>query len=510
MASTESQPLISYGRRITLLADEHPDKPAVIFVTVHGDERTVTWRELDSLSNQMARLFTQYGVNETSLVVIGLPNSVEHLCATLAAWKLGSLVLPLRAALPTWERNRILDVGRPALVIADWEDVHFPAVTTRELRTASVLPDTPLPDRIPNPGRAIASGGSTGTPKIIVDPRPWATRPGENYFGYGAGYRAGQVQLLAAPLYHNSPFGWVHSGLFDDQLIVLMEHFDAAQTVDLIERHRVQFMFMSPTMMGRIARLPGVTERDFSSLEAIYHTSAPCPIWLKRFWISLIGAEKIYEGYGSTEGIGAARIRGDEWLEHPGSVGRGHLTDIRILDPEGRELPPGEIGEIYTRRTQNRPTYEYIGSPPIPLTPDGYGSVGDLGWMDEQGYLFIADRRVDMIVTGGANVYPAEVEAALSEHPEIADLVVIGIPHEDWGRSVHAVILPRHVEQPPSVASLDQYCRERLTSYKVPKSYEFVDRLPRNQLGKVRRLDMIAEREKAGYPGIVWVKPRQG
>jgi bile acid-coenzyme A ligase len=267
---------------------------------------------------------------------------------------------------------------------------------------------------------------------------------------------------------------------------------------------------MSPTMMGRIARLPGVTERDFSSLEAIYHTSAPCPIWLKRFWITLIGAEKVYEGYGSTEGIGAARIRGDEWLDHPGSVGRGHLTHIRILDSDGRDLPPGEIGEIYTKRTFDRPTYEYIGSPPIPLTPDGYGSVGDLGWLDEAGYLFIADRRVDMIVTGGANVYPAEVEAALSEHPEIADLVVIGIPHEDWGRSVHAVVQPRHPDHPPTAEALDQFCRQRLTSYKVPKSYEFVSRLPRNQLGKVRRSDMIAERVHTGYPGIIWLKPRSG
>jgi bile acid-coenzyme A ligase len=505
MTETVKTDLVSYGGRLTQLAEAHPNKTAIIFVTQSGDEQTISWAALERRANQTARLLAQHGIGERSLLVIGLPNCPEHLIAALAGWKLGALVLPLRAALPEWERNRVLEVGQPTLVVADWEPLAFPHLSLQDLRQADLLPDEPLPDRISHPGRAIASGGSTGRPKIIVDPRAWATRPGENYFGYSTGYRPGQIQLLAGPLYHNSPFGWSHSGLFDDQLLVLMERFDAARTVDLIEKHQVNFVFMSPTMMGRIAKLPGVTERDFSSIEAVYHTSAPCAPWLKRFWIGLIGPEKLYEGYGSTEAIGAARIRGDEWLEHPGSVGKPFNTLVKILDSDGQEVPAGVVGDIFTKRTRGGPTYEYIGSPPIPVTEDGYSSVGDLGWLDEDGYLYIADRRVDMIVSGGANVYPAEVEAALSEHPEVADLVVISIPHPDWGRSVHAVILPRQPDSPPTAEELDHFCRERLTSYKVPKSYEIADQLPRNQLGKVRRAEMIAEREQNGCPGILWV-----
>ncbi|MBN8618932.1 MAG: AMP-binding protein [Anaerolineae bacterium] len=502
MAGSE---LISYGRRTTLLAAEHPDKIAIIFVAESGEEHPITWRELEFRSNQIAHFLAGHGIGPRTLLVIGLPNSPEHIYATLAGWKLGSLVLPLRAALPVWERDRVLEVGQPTLIIADWQDVEFPLLTRADLVASAHFPTTPPPDHIPHPGRAIASGGSTGRPKIIVDPRLWATRPGENYFGYGAGYAPGQTQLLAGPLYHNSPHGWAFSGLFDDQLLIVMERFNESRVVDLIERHHVNFMFMSPTMMGRVARLPAVTHRDFSSLAAIYHTSAPCPPWIKRFWIDLIGAEKIYEGYGSTEGIGAARIRGDEWLLHPGSVGRPHNTLLKILDPHGQPLPSGEVGEIYVRRLHDNPTYEYIGSPPLPRTPDGYASVGDLGWLDEDGYLYIADRRTDMIVSGGANIYPAEVEAALSEHPEVADLVVVGIPHDDWGRSVHAIIQPRDPLHPPDVSELNRYARERLASYKIPKSYEFLRVLPRNQMGKIRRTELTAEREKPDSYDIRWV-----
>lgn len=496
---------ISYGLRLTMLAAEHPDKTAIIFVSQSGEEQTISWKKVESRSNQIARLLESRGIGQQSLLVIGLPNSPEHIYCTFAGWKLGALVLPLRAALPVWERNRVLDVANPALVIADWDDVHFPCIKRDELSVSEDLPDTVLPDRIPHPGRAIASGGSTGRPRIIVDPRSWATRPGENYFGKGAGYMPGQTQLLAGPLYHNSPHGWAFSGLFDDQLLIVMERFDTEMVVDLIERHSVQFLFMSPTMMGRIARLPGVVERDFSSIESIYHTSATCPAWVKRFWVERIGAERLYEGYGSSEGIGAARIRGDEWLLHPGSVGRAHNTLIKILGADGKEVPRGEIGEIFMKRPDNRVTYQYIGAPPLPIALDGYSSVGDLGWLDEEDYLYIADRRTDMIVTGGANVYPAEVETALSEHLEVVDCVVIGIPHEDWGRSVHAIVQPRDLQSPPTVGELDHFCRERIASYKVPKSYEIAVSIPRNQMGKIRRSELAAEREQISTHPIQWV-----
>lgn len=496
---------VSYGRRLSLLAAARPEQAVIIFAPQDGAERMVTWRELDERSNRVARLLAGRGVGERSLVVVGLPNCPEHYVATFAAWKLGALVLPLRAALPGRERDQILVLGDPAVVVADWEGAAFPLVTMDDIAASVALSAEPLPERIPHPGKAIASGGSTGRPKIIVDPRPLVYRERARVVegGFDAGLRADQVQLVAGPLYHNSPFGWGHGGLQEGHTIVLMDRFDAARAVDLIERHRVSFAFLAPTMMRRIVQLPEIGRRDLSSFDAILHTAAPCPPWLKRAWIDLIGGEKVREGFGSSEAVGMTGIRGDEWLAHPGSVGRPYGCDLRILDEEGRDLPPGEVGEIFMRPHGAGPTYAYIGSPPAKATTDGFTSVGDLGWVDAEGYLFLADRRVDLIITGGANVYPAEVEAALTEHAGVGDVAVIGVPDEDWGKRVHAVIQGRDRANPPTVAALDAHCRERLASYKIPKSYEFVDQLPRDDAGKLRRSGLVAEREAGWTAGMI-------
>jgi bile acid-coenzyme A ligase len=258
--------------------------------------------------------------------------------------------------------------------------------------------------------------------------------------------------------------------------------------------------------MQRIANLPGVRERDFSSLQGIASTAAPCPPWLKRAWFDLIGPEKIYELYSMTEGIGATAIRGDEWLDHPGSVGRNSFSDIRILDADGNDQPTGQVGEIFLRlKGPSTPTHEYIGSPPAKSIPDGFTTVGDLGWLDEEGYLFLADRRVDLIITGGANVYPAEVEAVLSGHPGIGDVVVIGVPDAEWGKRVHAIVQPADPVNPPTAPDLDAYCRERLAAYKVPKTYEFAESFLRTDAGKVRRSALVAKRESGWVPGMVAV-----
>jgi bile acid-coenzyme A ligase len=296
-------------------------------------------------------------------------------------------------------------------------------------------------------------------------------------------------------------------GLFEDHTLVLMERFDATQFLDLVERYRAHFGFLVPTMMQRIARVPGVEARDFSSVQGFFHAGAPCPPWLKRSWIDLIGAEKLYEMYGATEGVGFTIIRGDEWLQHPGSVGRPYNSELRILDGDGREVPPGEIGEIFTRFAfASILNYEYLGAAPATTTPDGFVSVGDMGWVDANGYLFLADRRTDLILSGGANIYPAEVEAALTEHAEIADVAVVGIPDDEWGQAVHAIVQPVNISAPPSVADLDRYCRERLTAYKAPKSYEFVERLPRNEAGKLRRSDLAKERERVSTSNMIRVE----
>jgi bile acid-coenzyme A ligase len=170
---------------------------------------------------------------------------------------------------------------------------------------------------------------------------------------------------------------------------------------------------------------------------------------------------------------------------------------VRILDDACHELPAGEVGEIFMRNVDGDPGHFYLGSPPVKETVDGFRSVGDLGWVDQDGYLDPADRRVDMIISGGANIYPAEVEAALADHPDIVDVVVIGIPDEDWGRRVHAIVQPRNEDNPPGLRALDAHVRERLAAYKVPKTYEFLPLLPRDDSGKIRRSALVAEREAA-------------
>lgn len=485
---------VSFGRRLSQLAELHPDQPAIHWLSESGAEHAVTWRELDGRSNQLARELRARGVGETSLVVVGLPNVPEHFVASYAAWKLGALVLPLKHNLPSRERDQLLELGAPGVVIAEWDEVEWPVVTLSDLEATGVQSDEPLPDVTPCPGKSIGSGGSTGRPKIIVDPRPWARVPGQADRLGEIGLRAGQVQLVAGPLYHNSPFSWSHYGLFEDHTLVLLERFDAARVVDAIELYRVNFGFLAPTMMRRIIQLPGVEGRDFSSIESIFHTAAPCPPWLKRAWIELLGPEKLYEGFGATEAVGSCGIRGDEWLAHPGSVGRPRNCDLRILDEDGVELAVGEVGEIFMRTWQAGPTYTYIGSPPAKTTPDGFSSVGDLGWVDAEGYLFLADRRTDLIISGGANVYPAEVEAALTEHPSVGDVAVIGIPDDDWGKRVHAVIQWRDDVGVVNEFELREHCRVRLASYKTPKTWEFVEQLPRDEAGKIRRSALVAER----------------
>jgi len=493
---------ISFGRRVAELAAEHPDKSAIIFLPQEGEERIVTWRELDCETNRIARLLAERGVDEGATVVVGVWNSPGHIMVTAAAWKLGALMLPLRAILPARERDGILAIARPALVFADWEDVPYPTLRSAELSLADAYDGAPLPIDPPHPGKAIASGGSTGRSKIVVDRTTHPIRYGARGSRLGEAY--GQVQLLCAPLYHNSPFLNTYGGLAADHTIVLMERFDAERAVAAIERHRVNYAYMPPIIMRRIIMLPGVRARDFSSIQAIHSSAAPCPPWLKRAWIELIGAEKLYEVYGSSEGIGAAIIRGDEWLLHPGSVGRPTACELRILGEDGNELPPGEVGEIYTRPLlTDGPTFTYVGEAKMNATSDGFYSVGDLGWVDEEGYLFIADRRVDMIVSGGANVYPAEVEAALHDHPALADLAVVGVPDEEWGRRVHAIIQPLDPANPPPIADLDAWARARITSYKAPKTYEMMNELPRNEAGKIRRSALVTERESGWNPAMV-------
>lgn len=484
---------VGFGTRISDIARQRPAQPAIIYSQSSGAETALSWRELDRWTNRAARLIASRGVDCTSTVAVGLSNSPEHFVAVLAAWKVGACVIPLRAALPVPERDSLLELAQPRLVVSEWEDID--GIGPKELY-AGAFDDGAVPSVVPHPAKAVASGGSTGRPKLILDPNPGAQVPGaiSEQFGEWSGIRSNQIQLVSAPLYHTAPFNMAHAGLFEGHTLILMDRFDPVRALDLIEGHGVTFAPMVPTMMLRMLRTSGVESRDLDGL-TLYHTGGPCPSWVKHGWIRLIGAENVYEAFGSSEMVGIVAVRGDEWLLHEGTLGRPVQTEIRILDPDRRPLAPGEVGEIFMRPLfANGPTYRYIGSPPAASTPDGFISVGDMGWLDGDGYLFLADRRADMIVSGGANVFPAEIEASLSEHPGVADAVVVGVPDDEWGHRVHAIIKPVDPDAPPPVSDLESQVRARLAAYKVPKTFEFVTELPRNEAGKIRRSSLAEDR----------------
>jgi bile acid-coenzyme A ligase len=218
------------------------------------------------------------------------------------------------------------------------------------------------------------------------------------------------------------------------------------------------------------------------------------PDWVARAWFELIGPEKFFIAYGGSEKIGQTMATGVEWLAHPGTVGKAVLCELKILDADGRELPAGETGEIFMKSAIAPKTFEYFGAAPPKTTADGFATFGDMGWVDSDGYLYIADRRVDLIKTGGVNVFPAEVETAITAHPAVSDVVVVGLPDPEWGRRVHAIVESADPAHPPREAELREWCKSRLSPHKVPKTFEFVDRIPRTAAGKVNRGALTAER----------------
>ena len=480
---------VPFSRRVRDLATAHPDTPALVLVRPDGTEELTTWRDLDRRTEQLARVLAERGVGNGDRVAIELINSTELVLLVFASWKIGAVPVPVRWDLPAWERDRLLEVVDGKLSVRP-DDV--PAL----MADAGGQSDEPLPDVIGMATNGICSSGSTGTPKVIITDRPtaWVESMSAPFGANWMPIERPQRMLGLAPLYHTNGFSCFTMMLGGDT-IVLLQKFDAELVVDLIERHRITTFTATPTMLQRIARVPGIEKRDLSSIEFILQGAAVLPPTVAQSWFDLIGPERVVMAYGMSEQLGLTCLRGDEWLTHPGSVGRGFRdTEVRIIGPDGSALGPGEIGEIYLR-SPHTGAYSYLGEAPLlPRTEDGFASAGDLGHIDEDGYLYIADRRVDLILSGGANVYPAEVESALADHPAIADVVVIGLPDPEWGQRVHAIIAPIDADAPPNDADVIAYAKQRLAAYKVPKSVEIVAEIPRTAATKVSRSALRADR----------------
>ncbi len=487
--------MIPLGQLPRYHAERDPRRPAVTF----GDE-VVTRRDLEARANRRARSLQRHGVAHKDIVTVALPNGIELYETTFALWKLGAIPNLVSAKLPDAELGAIVQLVDPKLVIG-------PAPT--RLQGRRVIPaGTPIDDALSSEAhpevispywKAMTSGGSTGRPKIIVDHMPGVYDPAVP----GLLQKVDDTLLNPGPLYHNAPFVSMHVGLFCGGHVVEMGKFDPSAALALIGRHRVRWVNLVPTMMNRIWKLP-LEERhaaDLSSLEVLFHMASACPMWLKEAWLEWLGPDRVFELYGGTERQGNTVISGREWLAKKGSVGRIQAgAALRIFDNDGNACAPGQIGEIFFLPASGRnATYHYIGAEA--KTVGDWESLGDLGYLDEDGYLFLVDRRTDMIIAGGANIYPAEVEAALDAHPEVLSSAVIGLPDDDLGQRVHAIV-QRSDQSNLSANDLIAHCERLIARYKIPRSIEFVSSAVRDDAGKVRRSALRAERVPSISPSM--------
>jgi bile acid-coenzyme A ligase len=482
----------SYGAVLGSLARRAPGRTALVC----GDD-VLSFAALEAKANRMARAFAERGVAAGGLVSLSLPNSAALVIGCFAAWKLGAVPNPLSHRLPAAERDRILERAAPALTVGCGGPGAATPALAADFEPASTLSDAPLPDATPPHERALASGGSTGAPKLILPAQP-GTYDDANPSRL---FTARRAMLVPGPLHHAAPFSACFQALLGGATAVLMPRFDASACLALVERHRVDRMTVVPTMMLRIWRLPETERlaRDLSCLEFVMTGGAPCPAWLMRAFIDWLGPDVMHEAFGPSERIGGTFITGREWLSHPGSVGRPLPgTRLEIRDPEtGAPLAPGQLGEIFTLPPGGPgSTYRYLGARGQ-RAADGYESVGDMGWLDGDGYLYLGDRRTDMILVSGRNVYPAEIEGALEEHPSVCSACVIGLPDEDGGQSIHALV-ELAPGWPLDVEALREHLAERVAAYKLPKSFERVTEPLRDEAGKVRRFRLRADRLPGG------------
>ncbi|MGO9350110.1 MAG: AMP-binding protein [Mycobacterium sp.] len=498
-----SEPVPPIGAQISALAALAPDEPAVTC-----DGLTITRAELDRSTNRLARAYAERGVGTGDYVTMVLPNSIEWIQAAVACWKLGAVPQPLSARLPDAELQGLLDLRPPALLVGREGDRQLgeagrsgsptgqpshpqipsvPAGFTPDPASNPGLSDAALPEAVSPVWKAMGSGGSTGRPKLIEsggDSRIPAA------IGYPLGAQEGDTTLVPIPLSHNTGFTTATIALLMRHHLVLMSRFDPQQFLRLITDHRVTFLTTVPTIMQRTLPVYHSDPQayDLSSLRRFWHMGAPCPPSVKEAWINLVGPEVVWELYGGTELQALTFISGDQWLTHRGSVGLVVAGEMKVLDDDGNPCPPGVVGEIYMRPNPgSAPTYRYVGV--TAKSRDGWDSLGDLGYFDEDGFLYLSDRRVDMFTVGGRNVYPAEIESALSAHPEVLSCLVVGVPDPnsgDLGQVPYALV---HTADGSALDAegVKEFLRKGISSYKVPYMVEFVDTPLRDDAGKARR-----------------------
>ena len=495
----------------------HPHACAV----VESDERTVSQADLLAGVNQLSHGLRSLGLGRGDSIAAMLPNSREAIELFLAMQQVGLYLTPINYHLVGPEIAYILqDCEARAFIVHQRyaevcriavEETGFPAekvfivdgssdACRRYDQLKAGQPTTPPENRSLGAVMNYTSG-TTGRPKGVRRALPEAsieeTDLGLALYAYKvAREETDNVHLLACPWYHTAPLVMATPSVHLGHTLVIMDRFDPLRALELIDRYLVTITHLVPTQFVRLLALPDEERRryDTSSLRHVIHGAAPCAPELKRRMIDWLGPV-IDEYYASTEGVGGTIIFSDEWLHKPGSVGKARNDNrIVIMDDDGNILPAGEIGTVYSTG-MNRAQFEYFKDPEKTAKSKrgDYRTVGDMGYLDADGYLYLSDRKADMIISGGVNIYPAEIESVLITHPRVADVAVFGIPNSEWGEEVKAVVelLPDQRADDDQVrAELLEFLQGRVARYKLPRSIDFMTALPRDPNGKLykRRL----------------------
>jgi acyl-CoA synthetase (AMP-forming)/AMP-acid ligase II len=495
-------------------ARQFPDKVAAHFPDRGG---SLTYGALDARANRIAQWLIGLGLQPGEGIAMLMDNRPEFIELVYACRRAGLYYTPLSVHLRPQEvaymlqdaqaRAIIVSPGLAELATALLHDgvvgavprfavgEGLPGYESFEDALARYPAPTTLPQR-PVGREFLYSSGTTGLPKGIKRPLvAWENREAPDWdmtWKSLYGFDTDTVYLSPAPLYHAAPHGYaIRRTIGEGGTAVVMAKFDAMRALELIERHRVTHSQWVPTMFVRLLALPEEDRRrfDLSSHRCAIHAAAPCPVAVKQRMMDWWGPI-LWEYYAGSEGVGTTVASPRDWLARPGTVGRPvNGVTLHICDDDGRELPAGEVGRICF---EGAPRFAYHNAPEKTVAAynaHGWASLGDLGRMDEDGWLFLSDRRADLILSGGVNLYPAEIEAVLVRHPQVAEVAVVGVPNEDFGEQVHAVIVPRDpsIDQARFRGELEALCREHLAGTKRPRSWEFAEELPRSEAGKLLR-----------------------
>jgi long-chain acyl-CoA synthetase len=503
---------------MAILLDQHAaDRPDQAALT---DERgSTTWSQLKTRVNRLSRAFADRGIGSGDTVTVMMGNRRELFEIMLAAAHTGFTIVPVNwhwvadelayviedsGARALIVGERFADIGVAALADPRAAAIEFSAVAGdgaldgyEELLASGS--DAPLEEQLLG-GPMFYTSGTTGRPKGVRGMLSGGQGIPSEVFALICSSMIAYVPadgttLLAGPAYHSAQWAFSFMPLVNGSSIVMRHKFDAAETLRLVDAHAVTNTHLVPTQFKRILDLPAETRGRFdgSSLVALWHGAAPCPPPWKRAMIDWFGPV-VHEYYGSTEGAFISTIHADDWLDRGGSVGKPlEVMEVFVVDDDGNHLGPEETGTLYFKSAMGS-DFEYHNDPEktaaAHLEP-GVFTTGDVGHLDADGYLWLSDRKIDMIISGGVNIYPAEIEAVLAEHPAVGDVAVIGVPNEDFGEEVKAVVqLSGAADAGRVEAELLEACRGRLAGYKCPRSVDFVDELPRTGTGKILKRDL--------------------